>query len=207
MRLCVCFWCIWCDSSLLQDFLLGVKMSVINIYTANYWVYTFHSSISHNTNPLLSTALCQEASFSPWTATYHVTTMGTFFFFFFLNARQTIVSSSKLSHQNTHMDESVQTYNKYIDRRQFWQYRNCFSCLLTCQVSTVVSALWYAGVGVGGTFPLFQNCIHLTAFRSILRTLVMGAFPWFTYASSHPHSSPNCEPDNKFALNQNLFSD
>lgn len=30
----------------------------------------------------------------------------------FLNAWQTTVSSSKLSHQNTHTDESVQTYNK-----------------------------------------------------------------------------------------------
>lgn len=50
---------------------------VINIDTANFRVGTSRSSISHDTSPLLSPALDQEGGFLPWTATYHVTPVGT----------------------------------------------------------------------------------------------------------------------------------
>lgn len=85
--------CIWCDSSLLQDFLLGVKLSVIDICTAK--LLCLHLPFIHLTQHKPSVVYCVVPR-----STYHVTTMGTFFFF--LNARQTTASSSKLSHQNTH---------------------------------------------------------------------------------------------------------
>lgn len=127
-------------SSLQPDFLLRVNRIMCNVTFTQLIIWFTLTIRPLNTSQSLS-CLLRVSRGRLFNANSHVTWDYNWSLF---KAMQTTESCSKPSHQNTHMDETC----KYtisalytVDCRQCCQYRNCFSCLLICQVSPVVLAL------------------------------------------------------------------